>query len=322
MIVLAATVAFVRAPSRGAQAGEAFSCAASAEATRYDQTQGTACHNCFERQYAPSLEHALSKVNAIEIDFWDECDLLIRGGAPNAWFVRHLPFGGNDNNVGGKGDLAAALQEVKRWSDAHPDHRVLTVYLDKKQDWAASRGPAELDALIKSIFPRNRVFTPSMLLGAHTSLREAAAQGAWPSNEALRGKILFVLTGGALFANVFGEPNRTLHQYASERGKNAVMFVAPATEGAHEISGVPSGFTSRTAQWVVFHNLEDEDVELAPLVRRRGRIARLWDLDETPVAYREAIEKCVNFVAVYDYDNPMLRANPAEAIDYAGGAAR
>lgn len=275
--------------------------------TSYDQAYQRACHNCYEPQYAPALSAVLDTVTSIEIDFWDDENLFVQGGSPGAWFVRHLPLGGNHSNASGKGDLAAALTDVRRWSDEHPGHDVITIYLDKKQPWSPDRRPVDLDRLIFSIFPRSQVFTPELMRGEHPTLRRAAAAGAWPSLGELRGKVVFVLTGGELtrLSDLF-VPNRTQHAYVAARGAAAAAFVAPDTHAHEDIDRAPRGFDESTARWVVFHNVHRDAADLGPAIRKHRRMARVWGLDETDEEYRDAVGRCANFIAIYDFANPGL----------------
>ncbi len=268
--------------------------------TTFDALIGPACHNCYERRYAESLASALDRVSAIEIDFWDEDVMALGSGRPSAWYVRHGPLSGNDGNITGAGDLADALDDVARWSDAHPGHAPVTVYLDKKQGWGPRRRPRDLDAVLGATLG-DRLFTPRALAGDHRSLREAVEAGAWPPVQALRGKIIVALTGGAV-SRLGGllVPNRTQHAYVRDRGLRALAFVAPDTTRPDEVAGIPDGFDALSAPFVVFHNLDADSGELGPLIRASRRVARHWGVGEDDEGYRTATRRCVNAPATYD----------------------
>ena len=261
------------------------------ETARFDEVYRKACHNCYEPSRSPSLSAALDRVRSIEIDFWDDHDLFGRS-RPGAWYVRHGLTGGNKSNCSGNGDLAGCLGDVRMWSDAHPGHEVVTVYLDKKQGWGGGRRPADLDALLARVFPRERIFTPGELKGEHPTLRAAAESSAWPTMESLHDKVVFVITGGGIF-----QSNRAQHQYVEQRGESALAFVAPGVDDVDEVTGAPDHFDASTAQWVVFYNLDHNGGHLGRTIREKHHVARLWGTDEGAPIHLPSLAQCVNFVA-------------------------
>jgi hypothetical protein len=98
----------------------------------------------------------------------------------------------------------ACLEIIERWSRAHPGHSPLLVLINAKDTPTRMPGATAvaafdaaafdaLDAEIASVFARQRLVTPDEVQGAHATLREAAAAGAWPSLDGGRGRILFAL---------------------------------------------------------------------------------------------------------------------------------
>lgn len=97
------------------------------------------------------------------------------------------------------------LAEIERWSAAHPDHLPLLILLNLKEGDALPAPGAvrplpfdaaamdAVDAEIGSVFPAGRLITPDRVQGAHPTLREAVAQGGWPSLAEARGRVLFAL---------------------------------------------------------------------------------------------------------------------------------
>ena len=265
--------------------------AAFREEAPFDAVYQKACHNCYERGLSPSLGAALDRVHNIEIDFWDQ-DGLFAGGRPHAWYVRHAAFGGNENNCSGRGDLEACLGDVRAWSDAHPGHDVVTVYLDKKQGWGNGRRPIDLDTLLAGVFSNGAIVTPGELKGTHATLRAAAEAQAWPHMDALKGRLLFVLTGGGLVS-----ANGSLHDYVAERGANATAFVAPGVDDEREVAGAPDHFDQGTAAWTVFYNLDKNAAHLGGVVREHHYVARVWGTGEAAPIDRASLSRCVNVVA-------------------------
>ncbi|WP_338847449.1 Ca2+-dependent phosphoinositide-specific phospholipase C [Massilia sp. W12] len=307
-------LAMLAAISLPAQAQQACSIAVASAQDRYHEIMQPTCHNCYENAVARAmgantLLQVLDKVKNIEIDFWDTRDALF-GGSAGRWFVRHNPGtlfqSGNDNVCSGNGqgtnDLAACLTDVKKWSEAHPAHAPITIFLDKKQAWSGSnegRRPADLDRLLANIFGA-KLYTPKQMQQNYASLRQAAQAGAWPAMSQLQGRIIVVLNGGQLFNH-----NDTQNTYLSERGQDALAFVGPDADEPNDIFGAPNQFSDKNAQQVVFYNLsaktnDGKSYELAKLMRANNYVSRLWG--------GEAIDKCtmrsncVNDIALYKWN--------------------
>lgn len=95
-----------------------------------------------------------------------------------------------------------ALTELKKWSDANPQHVTLFVLIELKSDsfspltrpigWDES-GFTELEREILTIWPRERILAPDDVRGSHATLRDAVKGNGWPSVESQRGKIAFLL---------------------------------------------------------------------------------------------------------------------------------
>jgi len=103
--------------------------------------------------------------------------------------------------------LAAALGQLRAWSDAHPGHVPLFVLVECKEDSFAPTRPvpwdeagfAELEQTILGVFARERILTPDDVRGTSATVREAVVTRGWPSIDAARGKVCFLLDNeGAL----------------------------------------------------------------------------------------------------------------------------
>ena len=92
--------------------------------------------------------------------------------------------------------LAAALGEVKGWSDAHPRHVPVFLLIELKSDAFAPPQPlpwpgdgfAELEATILDVFPRERILAPDDVRDGRPTLREAVEGRGWPALDDHRGK--------------------------------------------------------------------------------------------------------------------------------------
>jgi len=271
--------------------------------SQYQEVFQPTCHNCYEIEVARQMgantfKEVLDQVKIVEVDFWDTRDGA-SGGVPREWYVRHsagtLFQSGNDNNCTGNGNgtnnLGACLTDVKQWSDAHPGHDPITLFLDKKQDWSQldeGRRPVDLDNLLNSKLG-GALYKPASLQGSHPTLRDAAKSKAWPLMGGLAGKVIVVLTGGELFNH-----NKTLSEYVRDRGGVAASFVAADTDEVSDIEGIPEQFNVETAKHLVFYNIEDTDgrASLGKTTRFNNYVSRLWNGDgHDPCAI---LANCIN----------------------------
>jgi hypothetical protein len=126
------------------------------------------------------------------------------------------------------------LQQVRAWSEAHPQHAPIMIQVEAKDDVLPANlgfdfvvpvpfGPDALDAVdyeIRSVFPPEQLITPDDVRGSHATLREALEQDGWPTLAAARGKVLFTLD------NEGAQKRYYLDGHPSLRGR--VMFTSSA----------------------------------------------------------------------------------------------
>jgi hypothetical protein len=115
--------------------------------------------------------------------------------------------------------FVACLEEVKSWSDAHPDHVPVMILIEAKDEpffvpvlpEPIVIGPQEfrdLEDEIRSVFPEDRIVKPDDVRGSHASLEEAILTDGWPMLGKVRGKVLFALdNGGKRDAYLDGDPS-------------------------------------------------------------------------------------------------------------------
>jgi hypothetical protein len=101
--------------------------------------------------------------------------------------------------------FTGCLQEVKAWSQAHPDHLPIFLLIETKQSPLKVKfptvqpipfTPALLDALDKeilSVFSRDALITPDDVRGHYATLNEAVLAEHWPTLKTARGKIVFLM---------------------------------------------------------------------------------------------------------------------------------
>ncbi len=98
----------------------------------------------------------------------------------------------------------ACLEEVHAWSRAHPRHIPIFLLIETKQAPPRNSAltapepftPATFDALdaeIRSVFSAGEMIVPDDVRGQHDSLEEAVLAGEWPSLDAARGKVVFLM---------------------------------------------------------------------------------------------------------------------------------
>ncbi len=115
--------------------------------------------------------------------------------------VFHIPIIDPETVCRAFGDC---LRSMKSWSDANRAHMPIVVWMELKD---ANDGPGtgygpiaghydQMEAEIRAVWPRERLFTPDDLRGDHPTLPAALAADGWPTLGALRGRIMFILLEG------------------------------------------------------------------------------------------------------------------------------
>jgi hypothetical protein len=97
------------------------------------------------------------------------------------------------------------LKQVRSWSQAHPRHVPIFLLIENKAGGVATipnsvTAPQftaadfdELDAEIRSVFNSSELIVPDQVRGAYPTLEAAVLAGNWPTLEASRGKVLFLM---------------------------------------------------------------------------------------------------------------------------------
>jgi hypothetical protein len=154
------------------------------------------------------------------------------------------------------------LREVKRWSDAHPEHVPIIITINPKDSGLDEPGfakvlpftPNVLDSLdqeILSVFSFEELITPDFVQGQNKSLREAVTTVGWPSLESSKGKVLFVLDAGSSITEMYLQKSlkgRPMFPNVDEENPNAAFFIMndPKTDGKEITRRVEAGFMVRT----------------------------------------------------------------------------
>lgn len=202
------------------------------------------------------------------------------------------------------------LDEIKRWSDANPEHLPVFINVETETDAPGNIAPQipglvkavpfdslaaeNLDREVKSVFGNNLdgVITPDRLRGNHKTLEEAALNGSWPTIAQARGKIIFIIDGDGNSADVYRHGHPSLQDRA--------MFV-------YSPAGTPE------AAFVICNDAQKQYQEIRELVKK-GYIVRTRSDDGTTQArdgdysdMNKAINSGAQIIST-DYYKPDARA--------------
>ncbi|MES2621785.1 MAG: Ca2+-dependent phosphoinositide-specific phospholipase C [Bacteroidota bacterium] len=186
-----------------------------------------------------------------------------------------------------------SLVALKKWSDENPNHLPLFINIESKDGSPASQSgvlrffgfkrdiPFDLsacdsiDAEIKSVFGDDlkNILTPDRLRGNFPSLEAMATSNAWPMLNDCRGKIIFIMEGGAV-------PNYILN-YPSLKGRAVFVYSEP---GQPEAAFVKRNSATRDKEKI------KDLVKLGYIIRTRSD-AETWEArDNDYTDFNNALE--------------------------------
>ena len=157
---------------------------------------------------------------------------------PGYKIIHIIDFDYNTNNY----TFKSAINDLYKWSNEHPNHLPLFVNVEAKSDAPSDILPQinyltksipytaelcdDMDEEIKSVFGNDlqKVITPDKVRGTYGTLREAVLAGNWPTLKEARGKIIFIMQGGA----------ETLYKagHASLQGRAMFVYANPTSDEA------------------------------------------------------------------------------------------
>jgi len=215
--------------------------------------------------------------------------------------------------------FVSCLEELRDWSDAHPNHVPVVIQIEPKDDpvvdpldlgfvqpivWDPAAF-ALLEQEIESVFPTERVITPAEVQGRFRTLERAVRHDRWPTLEDARGRVMFMLddTGEERAAY------RELHPEVEDR----LVFVAaepPDDDAAVVVVNDPIGDAERIR----------ELVEDGFIVRTRADAdtvqARSGDTEQRDAAW----DSGAHFIST-DYVVPDERFGTGYVVELPGGGA-
>lgn len=162
--------------------------------------------------------------------------------------------------------FVSALNSIKAWSDANPNHLPLIVMVEAKEDGIQLPFFADpvlfdaaafdaMDLEVESVFGSGsaQVVTPDDFRGTYNTVNEAAMAGAWPTLAQSRGTIYFVLmlSSSMKIDYLAGHPDltgRTMFFFGNE-GESEIAFLKyddPIADQNTIMSLVQAGYMVRT----------------------------------------------------------------------------
>ena len=207
-----------------------------------------------------------------------------------------------------------ALQELKKWSAAHPTHHPVFITMNAKSEALKQPGltvpepftPAVFDALDREILDNlgaDKLITPDQVRGQYATLESAVLHRNWPTLRAAQGKFVFVL-------DELGEKRATyIAGHPSLKGR--VLF-ADAEPGTPE------------AAIHILNNAKQDQAAIKALVAK-GYIIRTRADSDTQEARRndkssfEAAEQSGAQIISTDYYVPSTHFASPYVISFAGG---
>jgi hypothetical protein len=126
-------------------------------------------------------------VRQLELDIHDDPEIGLK--------VFHMPLFDPFTNCD---TFVECLGLVKGWSDEHPGHQVIFLFIEPKDEMDTQKlagHMGQVDAEILSVWPRQRVFAPDDLLagGDYDNVLDAVLTGGWPLLGAVRNRVMYFL---------------------------------------------------------------------------------------------------------------------------------
>lgn len=233
----------------------------------YNELRQKSSHNSYQRDEALLDQLVYHRLRSIELDIHN--GKTGWSAVSGNWYVYHASTEPGTTCH----RLSDCLDELRAFHLANPNHEVVTVWVDLKDAFETGRMPADLDTRITAHLPSAWLFKPSDVMAgcAGVSSLQAAVTGActWPAHTELRGRFIFVLTGGDLSSST-----SNLNTYVSNgsTATSRVAFVAPDLTSS-------AGISSKT--YAVFFNIQAPYASVANSVHLANFVARVWDVNDS-----------------------------------------
>jgi hypothetical protein len=240
-------------------------------------------HNAYEKDDT-SLYDILKNVSTdIELDIHSPSSS--EQPYQTEWRVKHKKSSTFSNCLKHKSNievnyLSDCLETIKDFHFDHPNHHLITLRLELKNDALTNKfffTPNALDLLIETHLG-DFLYEPSDLRGGQANLRVAAKNG-WPTLGELTGKVMVVLFDPLT-------DNQELNDYIDARGNLAKAFVSPRVHSRSSSDDVdaPRNFKDASKNHVVMYSLYADNYEVhshGPNIMSLGRIASTYKVDKS-----------------------------------------
>ena len=184
--------------------------------------------------------------------------------------VYHAPVFDNETTCD---TLELCLKIMRKWSDKHPDHHALFIFIEPKDDippLAEFSNYELLDEVVLDAWPRERIIAPDDIRGDHPTLREGMLENGWPTLGESRGKALFVILDTGVHQAAYLELHPGLKgsplfvKSHVDDPFAAVLSLDDPLSGEEEIvAAVSQGFIVRTRSDTETDYIDPERVEAA-----------------------------------------------------------
>jgi len=230
----------------------------------YDRWHQKSVHNAYDHMDSIGDQLRVHGFRSVEIDIHE--GKLGAASIEADWWVYHVAIPGFDDSS--CATLSACLEQIDAYHREVPEHDVLTVFIDVKDELeAAGHRPRELDARVRASLAAGALFEPRDMLRRcpkASSLRDAVAGScSWPTLGELRGRVLVVLTGGDVCSR-----DARLSTYLGEHPDERAAFVAPRISETCDVAS-----QARSGE-VVFFNLDGDSFHQARTIGRAHLVSR------------------------------------------------
>lgn len=236
----------------------------------YDGVQAKASHNSYERDEPLFDQLVHHKVRALELDIHN--GKRFQPSLANDFYVYHFDAPGFDGTSCTK--LSDCIGALAAYHRAVPEHEVVTVFVDVKDDFEAFHSPDDLDAQLLKL-GRSTLFTPADWLArcpGAASLRGAITPPCtMPKLDELRGKVVFALTGGTSCG-----AGAKLEAYVAGGAEKRLGFIAPETSQECSLAEYEAN-----KKHVVFLNFEAGATATASEAARARYLTRVYNLNDS-----------------------------------------
>ena len=220
--------------------------------------------------------------------------------------------------------LKQCLQNLRAWSDKHPDHYPVFITLEpkdgitheneKEKDLTESEPytPSVLDELDKTLedeLGKEHLITPDMVRGHYATLEEAVLSDNWPSLKAAKGKFLFILDDH--------DRKRDMYIAGHPSLKGRVLFVnadAGMPEAAAMILNNPANpeIKKLVEKGYIIRTRADADTKEARVNDKSEFLAACSSGAQiiTTDYYRKSTRFKSDYVVSFDGPNKYVRLNP------------